>query len=183
MFQKNIHLEYLIFNTLIMQSITESTNSHTLELQHSSKRQFQWYNVLMVLLMSLGSIEYGYNASIIATTLAQPSFVSYFRLDTRSNATQLIASTNGVYYGGGFIAVWTVSWLADRWGRKFAIGISAFVNLIAAAGLTGSTHIAMFIVFRFISGMGAFVSIPWSPGIEMSNLRTVSSKKVNNTDV
>ncbi|KIW55829.1 hypothetical protein PV05_04548 [Exophiala xenobiotica] len=133
------------------------------ELQHSTARQFRWYNVLMVLLMSLGSIEYGYNASIISTTLAQPSFISYFQLDKRSDATQLIATTNGLYYAGGFLAVWTVSWMSDRWGRKFAFVVSAFVNLVSAAGLTGSTHIATFIVFRSIAGAGAFMIVTAIP--------------------
>ena len=140
-----------------------SDMSPTTELKHSATRQFRCYNVGIVLLMSLGSIEYGYNASIIATTLAQPSFIRYFQLDTRDNATQLIATTNGLYYAGGFLAVWTVSWLSDRWGRKIAIAVSALVNLVAAAGLTGSTNIAMFIVFRFISGAGAFMIVTAIP--------------------
>ena len=136
--------------------------SHT-ALQHSTKRQFRWYNVLIVLIMSFGSIEYGYSASIISTTLAQPSFISYFRLDTRSNATQLIATTNGLYQAGGFLGVWTVSYLSDRLGRKKAIAISAFVNLVAAIGLTSSVNIEMFIVFRFVAGWGAFMIVTAIP--------------------
>lgn len=133
------------------------------DMPHSDGQQFRSYNIIMVLLMSLGSIEYGYSASIIATTLAQPSFIHYFKLDTRSNSTQLIATTNGLYYAGGFLAVWTVSWLSDRWGRKFSIAISAFINLVAAAGLAGSTNIAMFILFRFIAGAGAFMIVTAIP--------------------
>ncbi len=135
----------------------------TTPLQHSSKRQFRAYNVLIVVIMALGSIEYGYNASIISTTLAQPSFISYFRLDTRSNATQLIATTNGLYQAGGFLGVWTVSYLSDKFGRRNAIAVSAFVNLVAAIGLTASVNISMFIVFRFISGWGAFMIVTAVP--------------------
>lgn len=117
----------------------------------------------MILLMSLGSIGYGYNASIIATTLAQPSFISYFELDTRPDGTELIATTNGLYQAGGFLAVFSVSWLADRWGRRFAIGISALLNLISGAGLTASVHIGMFIFFRFLAGAGAFMIVAAVP--------------------
>lgn len=134
-----------------------------IEFEHSKSRQFRPYNILMILLMSLGSIGYGYNASIIATTLAQPSFISYFELDTRPDGTELIATTNGLYQAGGFLAVFSVSWLADRWGRRFAIGVSALLNLISGAGLTGSVHIGMFIFFRFLAGAGAFMIVAAVP--------------------
>ncbi|KIX07217.1 uncharacterized protein Z518_01870 [Rhinocladiella mackenziei CBS 650.93] len=104
------------------------------ELQHSKQRQFRFYNVLMVVLMSFGSIEYGCSASIIATTLAQPSFISYFKLDTRDNATELIATTNGLYQAGGFFGVWTVSFLSDRWdaGSRLAyLRFGAFMIVTA----------------------------------------------------
>jgi sugar porter (SP) family MFS transporter len=134
-----------------------------LEFEHSNSRQFRPYNIFMILLMSLGSIGYGYNASIIATTLAQPSFIRYFELDTRPDGTELIATTNGLYQAGGFLAVFSVSWLADRWGRRFAIGVSALLNLISGAGLTGSVHIGMFIFFRFLAGAGAFMIVAAVP--------------------
>jgi sugar porter (SP) family MFS transporter len=130
------------------------------DLRHSSHfqiRQFRAYNIYMVLVMCIGSIGYGYSLSIIATTLAQPSFISYFRLDTRSNATQLIATMNGVYQAGGLIAVFTVSWFADRLGRRAAVAVSALITLVAGACLAGSVNVEMFIFFRFVSGAGAFM--------------------------
>ncbi|KAK5051910.1 hypothetical protein LTR84_002713 [Exophiala bonariae] len=137
--------------------------AETLGVEHSKARQFRAYNILVILLMSLGSIGYGYNASIIATTLAQPTFISYFELDTRPDGTSLIATTNGLYQAGGFLAVFSVSWFADRWGRRFAIGISAFINLISGIGLTASVHIGMFIFFRFLAGAGAFMIVAAVP--------------------
>lgn len=83
-----------------------------MEPRHTSRRQFRIYNVIMVLAMSFGSMGYGYSASITATTLgmmlttpldvhissnlnlAQPSFIKYFELDTRSDATSLISTMN-----------------------------------------------------------------------------------------
>lgn len=132
-------------------------------LEHSNKRQFRWYNVFIILFMSLGSIEYGYSASIIATTLAQPSFISYFGLDTRDNAADLSGLTNSLYQVGGFLGVWTVADVSDRWGRKVAITYCAVVNLIAAAGLTGSVNIEMFLAFRFIAGWGGWTIVTAIP--------------------
>ena len=149
------------------------------DLRQSSRqlRQFRAFNVCMVLVMSLGSIGFGYSLSIIATTLAQPSFISYFRLDTRSNATQLVATMNGVYQAGGFLAVFTISWFADRLGRRAAIAVSALITLVAGACLAGSVNVAMFIVFRFLSGAGAFMgaaAVPiWMNEVVPPNVRGV----------
>lgn len=69
----------------------------------SGKRQFNGYNFFIVLAMGFGSMCYGYSAAIIATTLVQPSFISYFDLDTRPDATDLISTMNGLYQTGGFL--------------------------------------------------------------------------------
>ncbi|KAK5017023.1 hypothetical protein LTR60_002122, partial [Cryomyces antarcticus] len=118
------------------------------------KREFNFYNLFMVLAMSFGSMGYGYSASIIATTLAQPTFIKYFELDTRSDATSLISTMNGLYQAGGLLAVFSISWFADTWGRKAAISASAVITLVSGALLAGSVNITMFIVFRFTSGAG-----------------------------
>lgn len=106
-------------------------------------RQFNWFNLLMVICMAFGSMSYGYSASVIATTLAQPSFLTYFGLDTRSNATSLISTMNGLYQVGGFFGVFTVSYFADNWGRRVAIGVSALVTVLSGALLAGSVNVAM----------------------------------------
>lgn len=65
--------------------------------QHGGGRQFRTYNVMVIFAMSFASIAMGYSANIISTTLAQPTFVAYFELDTRQNGTQLISGMNGLY--------------------------------------------------------------------------------------
>lgn len=121
------------------------------------------HSTSIVLVMSFSSIGFGYSLSIIATTLAQPSFISYFRLGTRSNATQLVATMNGVYQAGGLLAVFTISWFADRLGRRAAITVSALIKLVAGACLVGSVNVAMFILFRFVSSAGAFMGAAADP--------------------
>lgn len=97
-------------------------DDNPVHIQHTRGRQFRLYNVLMVLLMSAVSMSYGYSTFIIATTLAQPTFLAYFNLagpNASSNANQLIATMNGLYQAGGFLAVFTTSFLVDKWeGRS-----------------------------------------------------------------
>jgi MFS family permease len=53
----------------------------------------------------------------------QPSFIKYFQLDTRSNATDLESAMNGVFQAGGVFGTLGLSWIADKWGRKAAIAL------------------------------------------------------------
>jgi len=112
--------------------------------------------------MGFSSMCYGYSASIIATTLAQPSFNTYFDLAGPSG-TNLIATMNGVFQAGGFIGVITLAYFSDRWGRKVGIAVSAGFTLFSAALMAGSVNVGMFIVFRFFSGAGAFMSLSAAP--------------------
>ena len=129
----------------------------------SGTRQFNFFNLFMVICMSFGSMTYGYSASIIGTTLAQPTFLAYFHLDTRADATALISTMNGLYQVGGFLGVFTVSYFADKWGRRAAIGVSALITLVSGALLAGSVNVGMFIAFRFTCGAGAFMILSAVP--------------------
>jgi MFS family permease len=53
-------------------------------------------------------------------TKGQPSFISYFGLATRSNASALIGSLNGVFQAGGVIGTLLLPLIADIYGRKAA---------------------------------------------------------------
>ena len=55
----------------------------------SGHRQFNTYNLFIILAVSLGSASYGFASSAIAPVLALPEFLSYFDLTTRSNGTAL----------------------------------------------------------------------------------------------
>ena len=53
----------------------------------------------------------------------QPSFIAYFELDTRPNGTDLTAAMNGIFQAGGVIGTLSLSWIADKWGRKMALAV------------------------------------------------------------
>lgn len=115
------------------------------------------YTVLVLLMLGLGSISYGYNASIIGTTLGQPSFIKYMRLDVLPNGTDLESTTNGLFQTGGVIGTLTLPWIADRWGRRWGCASACILLVVSGAIMTGSTNIGVFIAFRFFSGAGAFM--------------------------
>jgi MFS family permease len=113
--------------------------------------------------MGMGSLTEGYTAAVIGPTLAQPSFIKYFDLATRPNATGIISSMNGVFFAGAAILVFTIPSIADRYGRKMAIVISAIVVIITSALLAGSTNVGEFITFRFFSGAGTWMMLAAVP--------------------
>ena len=133
-----------------------STADDSQVVQHTEKRQFKLYNVLVILAMSFGSISMGYSGSVIGVTLGQPSFVEYFELATRPDATSLISAMNGLFQAGAFFGALCISFVGDRWGRKMSIAVPALLVVISGALLAGSVHIGMFMTFRFFAGMGSF---------------------------
>ena len=92
---------------------------------HQVRRQrINAFNVLILCFCGLGSMSYGYTASIIGTTLGQPSFISYFELDTRPNGTDLISTTNGIFQAGGVIGTLLLPIVSDKYGRKWGIAVA-----------------------------------------------------------
>lgn len=119
------------------------------------KRRFKVTNIIFTLIMGLGSMSYGYNAIVISSTLAEPSFIHYMGLDHRHNASDLIGLTGSLFQVGGFIGTFFLSFLADRWGRRVGIAFPAALSVVSAALLAGSVNIGMFIAFRLFAGAGA----------------------------
>lgn len=132
-------------------------------LEHYQGRQFRAYNLIMLACVAIGSLTFGYANSVIATVAAQPSFIVTFELDKRSNANDLIGLTNSLYFAGGVIGCLISPFCSDRWGRRWGIGVPLSWTIVAAALMAGSVNIAMFIVFRFVSGVSAFMLLAAIP--------------------
>ncbi|KAK4941750.1 hypothetical protein LTR10_018354 [Elasticomyces elasticus] len=127
------------------------------------KRQFKPINAFIIAVMALGSLGYGYSASIISTTLAQPSFYTYFDLAARSNENDVIGLMNSLYQAGGFLGTFTVAYSCDRWGRRAGIAIPALLILIMGVLLAASVNLAMFIACRFWAGWASYMVISACP--------------------
>ena len=109
-------------------------------------------NVLLIMAIAMAMVAGGAVNGMIATTLAQPSFIVYFDLDT-GDPTSLIGATNGMFYGGGAIGVFFGAWAADKFGRRKALAINCILSTCWQALQAGSVHIGMFIAFRYAPSM------------------------------
>ncbi|KIW69737.1 hypothetical protein PV04_05595 [Phialophora macrospora] len=137
------------------------------------KDRLNWYTLRVIAFVGLGSFNFGYPAAVIGTLLGQPSFLDYFELETRSNGTDLISTMNGIFQTGGFIGTLLLPWVADKWGRRWALAIPAILVFVSGAVMAGSTNVGEFIVFRFFSGAGSWMSVAAAP-LMMSELVAVS---------
>lgn len=110
----------------------------------------------IVVFVTLGSLSYGYCASIIASTLGQLAFISFFDLDPaiNPNANALLGATNGIFQTGGFFGALVIGYCADRFSRRGAIAIASVFLVVGGALQSASVNIAMFLVMRFITGFG-----------------------------
>lgn len=61
---------------------------------------------------------------------------------------------SALFAAGAGIGAVIQGWSGDYLGRKKAFAVSLTVALISGALLAGSVNVAMFIVFRFIQGLG-----------------------------
>jgi MFS family permease len=113
------------------------------------------YQFIIVFFVGLGSFTYCFDSAIVGSVIGLPSIYSYFNFEyTSSYGSSIIGANNGVYTGGGAIGCWFVNWLSDKLGRRLAIQIIAAICTVSAALQTGSVHIAMFLVGRFLNGVG-----------------------------
>ncbi|EXJ74111.1 uncharacterized protein A1O5_02405 [Cladophialophora psammophila CBS 110553] len=127
------------------------------------KQKLNAHTCAVLAVLGFGSLTYGYTASIIGTTLGQPSFIEYFDLATRSNGTDLISTMNGLFQTGGVIGTLLLPTVADRWGRKWACAVSAILSIVSGAIMAGSVNVGMFIAFRFVAGASAFMILAAVP--------------------
>ncbi|KAL6360781.1 hypothetical protein LRP88_06489 [Fusarium phalaenopsidis] len=118
-------------------------------------------NIFTILVAGMGSFVFGYANNAIAGSLVQQSFVNKFLND--GNADSVIGGILGVFLGGGLIGSVIQAPISNRFGRRIATGSAAVLTVLAGALQAGSVHIAMFIVGRFICGVGAGIVITNCP--------------------
>lgn len=86
-----------------------------------------------------------------------------------------------MFQTGGVIGVLGLSYVADRWGRKWALATvspldspvevslltyhnqAAFLTIFSGAFLAGSVNIGEFIFFRFFAGASAYMMLAAVP--------------------
>ncbi|EXJ84063.1 hypothetical protein A1O3_04730 [Capronia epimyces CBS 606.96] len=112
------------------------------------------YNWGCAMVAGSGSILYGYDAAIIASTFAQSGFIDYFK----PSAT-VMGAIGSSYFGGVVLGLVLVSFVAQRLGRKRSIQLGGLIGLVGAIMQTAAQHIAVFFVGRVIAGMASGVML------------------------
>jgi MFS family permease len=120
------------------------------------------YNLWVVIFVALGTISTAYGLAIIGSTVGQPNFYTYFHLATAGepgydHTTNMIGALNGVNSAGAIGGCIFQGWSSDYYGRKRTMQIGCCVLIVGGALCSGAVDMAMFLVGRFIAGLGAGV--------------------------
>ncbi|KAI1401613.1 hexose transporter [Hypoxylon fuscum] len=105
--------------------------------------------LLLLWCSSIMSTSLGYDSSMMSGLNILPSYTDYFELNTVTLAMQSSISWAGCAVAGLFYGK-----LTDWIGRKKAMWVSAVITLIGVIIQTAAQNIAMFVVARFIVGIG-----------------------------
>ncbi|TPX07835.1 uncharacterized protein E0L32_010522 [Thyridium curvatum] len=97
---------------------------------------------------------FGTRGESISAYNLMPSFLTYFGLDTAVNAPQLFGAINGLFQGGGLFGTLMAGVTGDKLGRCKAMFVACLFAITGGALQAGSVHIAMFLVARFVAGLG-----------------------------
>ncbi|KAH8901429.1 MFS transporter [Thozetella sp. PMI_491] len=111
--------------------------------------------IIYIVGMACASLAYGYNASVIGTTIGQPSFLAYMGSEVAE--PKLLSVIVGLFYAGGFVGAIISAPLSDRFGRRWAALVGAVSTLVVNAILAGSVNPGMFIAFRFLVGLASTI--------------------------
>ncbi|KAF2250929.1 general substrate transporter [Trematosphaeria pertusa] len=110
------------------------------------------------LFAALGSITYGYGASIIAQTIGQPQWYEYFNLAQEgpglAHTNVITGLMNGLFSTGGALGALFTAWTTHAFGRLRTIQFACAVCIVGGSLMTGAANIAMFQASRFIMGWG-----------------------------
>ena len=121
------------------------------------------YNLWVVVFVALGTLTTAYGLAIIGSTVGQASFYTYFGFATAgepgyAHTTNLIGGLNGVNSAGAIVGCILSAWSADKYSRKYTMLMGCVVLAVGGALCAGAVDYGMFLVGRFIAGLGAGVS-------------------------
>ncbi|KAL5337421.1 general substrate transporter [Aspergillus crustosus] len=114
------------------------------------------HRVLMPLLLAVtivNSATLGYDSSVMNGLLILPSYSEYFHLNTATEGLN-----NAAMWMGGIFGAFLMQPVPDYFGRRRAIHIAAVITVIGIILQAAAQHIAMFVVARFIVGIGSAIS-------------------------
>ena len=109
----------------------------------------KWYQFLVGLFASLGSLLFGYDLGVIAQVIASQSFNSRFAPNDNETGAVVSVFTGGAFFGAGFAGL-----MGDMLGRRMTIMIGALVFCLGGALQTGAQALGYLYSGRAIAGLG-----------------------------
>lgn len=110
---------------------------------------------------AIGSFLFGYDTGIIASSIAQEDFKSYFGGNRLSD--DAVGGIVSSFTAGAFIGTLMVSSISDRYGRKAAIFSGALLACLGGALQGGANSLATIIIGRIFAGLGIGLLSPTIP--------------------
>jgi sugar porter (SP) family MFS transporter len=99
--------------------------------------------------LAIGGFLFGYDSGIISSTIAQPHFIQYMGTPSHAETGGIVSS----FTGGAILGSLSISYLADKLGRKMTVFIGALISCLGCALQGGAANIPMIIAGRFIAGI------------------------------
>ncbi|KAG6005998.1 hypothetical protein E4U21_007491 [Claviceps maximensis] len=109
----------------------------------------RWYQFLVAVFASLGSLLYGYDLGVIAEVISSPEFLHEFGHDSGK-----IGAVVSIFTGGAFFGALFAGELGDRLGRKWTIMLGAVIFTLGGSLQTGATHLNHLYAGRCLAGVG-----------------------------
>ncbi|KAK3315679.1 general substrate transporter [Apodospora peruviana] len=113
----------------------------------------KWYQFLVGVFASLGSLLYGYDLGVVAEAIASQSFISQFGNDPLA-CIPFSGAVVSVFTGGAFFGALFAGYTADKLGRKQTILLGALVFLLGGGLQTGAQTIDYLYAGRCLAGVG-----------------------------
>lgn len=145
----------------------------------------KWYQFLVSVFASLGSLLYGYDLGVIAEVIASGNFKSKFGDDPNatyvqhlyiymlSQANQCSGAVVSVFTGGAFFGAMFAGYAGDRLGRKWTIMIGALIFILGGSLQTAADHINYLYAGRCLAGLGYVSPNPQPPHMIQTNTLSV----------
>ncbi|KAL2259063.1 hypothetical protein VTK26DRAFT_7389 [Humicola hyalothermophila] len=109
----------------------------------------KWYQFLVGVFASLGSVLYGYDLGVIAQVIASESFKTKFNPSNNEEAAVVSVFTGGAFFGAAAAGP-----MGDHFGRRWTIMAGALVFCLGGALQTGAQALSYMYAGRAIAGLG-----------------------------
>ncbi|TKX24107.1 sugar transporter-like protein 16 [Elsinoe australis] len=109
----------------------------------------KWYQFLVAMFASIGSILYGYDLGVIAGAIGAKSFIAEFNPTDNETGAVVSVFTGGAFFGSGLAGI-----TGDKLGRRMTILIGCVLFLLGGGLQTGAMNLHYLYAGRAIAGLG-----------------------------